>query len=368
MRIRVFWASVGVALLVTTQSVMAAGFGPGVARDNPTRVSWQQEDLAPEALDATCGDGLCMSDACCPWGCRTSSWQVFGELLFLRARDAEVAYAVAIDGAIEDPTGPAPVQIGPVGLVDPDYEPGFRIGFGRALADCANLSASYTHYESNTVGFVTTESPNVLASLVVHPGSETAASTFLDSSAEYGIDFRLVDLDYRRIISCGELHSMNYLVGLRYAHLDQDFYNLSSVLGSQWIDTGIRFDGGGIRLGLEGERHAPDSGLMVYGKAAASFVAGDFRAAYLQGTEFDPDVVNTSWKAGRIVTMLDLELGVGWTSPCDRWRLTTGYTVSSWIDAVKTNEWIDAVQNNNFVGLGDKLTFDGLVLRAEVRF
>jgi len=35
---------------------------------------------------------------------------------------------------------------------------------------------------------------------------------------------------------------------------------------------------------------------------------------------------------------------------------------------VMTDEFIHAVQTNNFVDLGDTLTFDGLVVRAECRF
>ena len=79
-------------------------------------------------------------------------------------------------------------------------------------------------------------------------------------------------------------------------------------------------------------------------------------------------MVDTRWKAGRIVTMLELELGVGWVSPCNRYRFTTGYLVNSWMNTVKTADWIGAVQTNDFAALGDTMTFDGLTARAEFRF
>jgi hypothetical protein len=42
--------------------------------------------------------------------------------------------------------------------------------------------------------------------------------------------------------------------------------------------------------------------------------------------------------------------------------------VSGWFNTVNTDRWIKAVQNDNFVDFNDKMTFDGLVARAEVRF
>ena len=73
-------------------------------------------------------------------------------------------------------------------------------------------------------------------------------------------------------------------------------------------------------------------------------------------------------KGSRIVTILDLEMGIGWTSCSGCFRLTGGYVVSSWLNTVKTADFIRAVQQNNFGGLNGTTTFDGLVARAEVRF
>jgi hypothetical protein len=68
------------------------------------------------------------------------------------------------------------------------------------------------------------------------------------------------------------------------------------------------------------------------------------------------------------VTIADIEAGLGWQSQSQRWRTTLGYNFSGWYNTVKTDEWIKAVQTNNFVDLGDKMTFDGLVLRMELRW
>jgi hypothetical protein len=129
------------------------------------------------------------------------------------------------------------------------------------------------------------------------------------------------------------------------------------------------FDGAGLRLGLEGERYGNTTQFFVYGKGHASLVGGTFRTRYEYGNQSDPSIVDTTWKAGRLVTILDLEAGLGWRNHCDNLRFSIGYLFSSWYNVVKTNEWIHTVQQNNFVDPSDNyrglMTFDGLTARVE---
>jgi hypothetical protein len=69
-----------------------------------------------------------------------------------------------------------------------------------------------------------------------------------------------------------------------------------------------------------------------------------------------------------VVPILDLELGVGWTSKSGRLKLNVGYMISSWFNMVKTEEFIHAVHLNDFNDLDDVLSFDGLVGQAELSF
>jgi hypothetical protein len=302
-----------------------------------------------------------------PTPCWTPTWQLFGEAMFLRARDAEVPFAVPINGPIVPPPN-NPIQVGPVALADPNYEPGFRVGLSRALDECTSLRATYSFLETNAVDASATTAPNVLRSLVAHPSSQSAATDFLFATASNDIDFQLADVDYRGLIACNDRFALHYVLGSRYFHLRQDFWSQFTDLGTETVATQVYFDGGGLRVGLEGERHAANYGLMVYGRSAASFVAGEFRGRYNQQDSFDPLVVNTTWKAGRLVPMLDLELGFGWTSPCKHWRLTSGYMVNAWFNTVRTKDFIRAVQNNSFDGMGNALVFDGVVGRIEYRY
>lgn len=309
--------------------------------------------------------------ACGEAGCGDCGpgWAYFGEFLYLRARGVEVPYAVPIDGPIVAPPS-YPVQVGPVATTDPDYQAGFRAGVVRALDEQASLRGTYTFYESETADRVAIPSSSsyVLRSLVTHPGSWTAASDGLDAQAAYDIDFQIADVDYRCVFCCGPQHELAYFGGVKYVHLEQEFAAQYTVLGTELVNSRINFDGGGFRLGLEGERRCRALGLLVYGRAAASFVAGEFHADYLQRDNSRGIVVNTRLTESRLITILDLELGVGWTTPDDRFRVTAGYMVSGWLNTLQTDEWIRGVQNNQFGDLSDTLTFDGFTTRVEMRF
>lgn len=313
------------------------------------------------------GDCCYQEDQCCgvgPWAHRTG---IFGEFLLLRPRNLEVAYAVPINGPIAPVLGNA-IQIGATGIVDPDYSPGFRAGFVVALDDCSSVVATYSQLDTNTSNSISIDAPDVVRSLVTHPLDTNAATDVLQASAQYDVDFKIADVDFRALWWNGERHAINYLAGVRYAHLDQTFGSQFTDNGTTTVDTDINFDGAGIRVGLDGERHARNGGWLVYGRSMASFLAGQFQAQYSQFNNLQQTVVSTSWEAGRLVPILDMELGVGWTSPMGGFRLTAGYLVSAWFNAVKTDDYIHAVQTNNFIDLHHPFSYDGLTARAEFRF
>ena len=82
-----------------------------------------------------------------------------------------------------------------------------------------------------------------------------------------------------------------------------------------------------------------------------------------------PDRVNQD--SDNVISILDLEIGAGWQSECGRWRLTTGYMVSTWLNTIPQNQWIQAVQTNNFASLSNSvnpITFDGVTARLDYRW
>jgi len=336
------------------------------ADDNPIPTG-PADSGGPGGYRAGCRDDC---DSGCPvslGGACGPTWQWFADYLCLRPRDAEVVYAAPLNPSYGSPPS-VPVQIGRMGMVDFDYESAFRVGFARAVRDAAAVATTYTHFESNGADRLLVESPLLVRSAVAHPSTVDGSSDSLGASGAASIDFDLVDVDYRRCVAADECGSLSYLIGARYTYLEQSFASEFALSGPETVLTQIHFDGGGLRLGLEGERALPNSRLAFYGRGAASFVAGEFDAIFTQGTAGDASVVNTRWSAGRIISILDLELGLALTSRSGRLRLSAGYMISSWGNVVKTDDLIRAVQRNNFVDLGDTLTFDGLVARAECRF
>jgi hypothetical protein len=177
-----------------------------------------------------------------------------------------------------------------------------------------------------------------------------------------------VDLDYKGIWYEDACCRWQALVGVRYAHLDQLFTSQFDFNGTTDVLSEVNFDGGGIRFGLEAERYCC-CGFLLYAKGAANFLAGDFQGRYFQGDEIlDPTVVDVTWSASRVVTILEVELGIGWQSCDRRWRATAGYLFNGWLNAVQPDEMIRAAQTNELTGLGNGLSFDGLAVRGEFRF
>ena len=308
---------------------------------------------------------------CCPpfWTHRTG---VFGEYLLLRPRDAYVPYAVPINGPILPPPV-NPVQVGPVANADPDFSSGFRAGASWAMDECTSLVATYSYFDSHTNNEIVGNAPTVIRSLVAHPGTLNAGADFLSAEADLNIRFQTVDFDYRTLWWLSDWGVSNWFVGARYAKLEQDFDSLFSQTGTvDFVNTAIDFEGVGLRLGIDAERHNCH-GFLLYGRTALSLIGGEYRSDFLQGSDAAGVQVNTNFKAGRLMPIYDLELGAGWQSPCGHFRFTTGYVVNVWFSALTTDSWIRSVHQNQFVGQSDAisydtLTFDGLTARAEYRF
>lgn len=125
------------------------------------------------AACSECGGAGCSTcDPCNVCGGVTSCWchcvSVWGEYLYLRPRNAEVAYGVPIDGAII-PSPVNPVQVGRIGMVDPDFSSGIRFGVSYVLDGNSSVTAQYTWFESNTEDQVDTQALMLFARLSLIP-------------------------------------------------------------------------------------------------------------------------------------------------------------------------------------------------------
>ncbi len=334
--------------------------------------NWRASDVAYQAEqcdDCATECDNCLADPCC---CSDPVWQhrcgVFAEVLYLRPGNVDLVYAVeqtSFDPNLASPTGP-------VGRANIDNGTGFRIGASWAIDNCASIAATYTWFESDTEDRISANPGNVLSLIVAHPSVANSGATSLSATASYDIDFQLIDVDYRALLwgTCDS--AINYTVGLRYAHLAQDFIasqEIFSAAGLTTVATQIDFDGAGIRFGLDGIKRRPGTGLLLYAKGDVNFVGGEFKANYRQTNQFGGTaVIGNNLEDYRIVTILDAELGLGWESQGGRVRVTGGYAISGWFNTLTTGSYIDGVRAGSYNDLNDALTFDGLVSRIELRY
>ncbi|HEV3005345.1 MAG TPA: Lpg1974 family pore-forming outer membrane protein [Pirellulales bacterium] len=324
------------------------------------------EILSDGRQASCCGDGCCHS-CCSPFWAHKSG--LFAEMLYLRPRGVDVAYAEVRNGI--DPATAVP--FGQVATASPSYAMGYRIGIARALNRCTSIVLSYTHYQSETDGSLFANPPLSVHSLVTLPQTFTAASDSLAALGRYNVRFQFVDLDYKRLLSGGDNWAVNYSLGTRYADLHEAFREAQPIgPGVTNVASNVNFEGLGSRIGLQGERKLRNRGFMAYGKGFASLVVGKFRSGYAQTNNFQTLQALASWDDSRAVPILEYEFGVGWQNVSGRIRFSAGYYFAAWFNTVSTNNFIGAVQtnayNNNHSNLADTVTFDGFTGRAEIRW
>ena len=323
--------------------------------------------------NVTC-DSNCSAccDSCCE--CCSPLFQhepaLFADYLYLRAFGVDMAHGVQQNGV----GGQGTVPFGDVGTVQPQFESAFRVGYHRPCDCHSGLTVAYTQYESNATGQLGAAGGvgGTAASLVLVPGTVTAGTTFSQLVADYGIDFKLADLDYSTLLFDGRHVGINFDVGIRYANLDQNFSQFAlfaQPLGDRHTTTDINFDGVGLRSGFDGAWQIRDSRFSAYGKGFINVLFGEFSSRYSQLNVTTTDLeANSHWVDGRVVPILEYELGIDWTNCCGNLRLGAGYYTAFWFNTVATPKYIQAVQANSFTNVSETITFTGLVAHAEYRF
>jgi hypothetical protein len=299
-------------------------------------------------------------------------WSAWGEVLWLHPTGVDMAHAQQQDGI----GGAGTVPFGNIGVVDPDYDLGFRIGGEFRFAPTGSVFGNFTWFDSGTasglVAPVIVGGGGAVGSLVHHPGAALTASAG-PVNATYDVDFQLGDLAYRYFVICRPDGEVSVFFGGRYANLDQNFSQTGifggGLGGTVDTTTSIDFTGAGPMVGITGEHLIGDSRFSAYARALAAALTGEFQSRY---TMFNSTTATTLaqsfWNDDRIVPMLDYELGIAWTGPKGRVRVAAGYLASFWFNAVSTPVFVDAVQADNYVNVTDTIAFDGLVGHVEFRW
>lgn len=300
-----------------------------------------------------CSGGGCNGNC----GAAGSRLHLFGEFLYLQAQN-DVGYAIAINsvstGAIDQQTANA---------VEGSHSTGYRAGLNMVLGDGSYFEGRYTNYESSFADHVARSPSDSLFPLVTLGSNPT----FERGGARHEINFELIDLAYFGTMFSSRRTRLNYILGLRYGELEQNFNaNFSNPLPfSGQVNTNIDFAGLGPRAGLRLDRILGNYGLFLFAQGDANFLVGGFDARYRQQLGTNTIVLNND-DDHRTITQLDFEVGFGVAAGA--FRVSAGYLLSSWFNAMTTGSYIDAVQDFEYSEISDQLSFDGVAVRVEGRF
>lgn len=307
------------------------------------------------------------------WGSRLG---VFGEFLYLRPRNAEIALAVPGQTPIIVAGNPnVAVPQGRTVLLDPDYSEGFRAGVNVRLNDCTGFQVAYTSWDSDTANGRTLSNTEIMQNialfpLLLHPRTTLPNNaTNVSTEGRLDLEFEIIDADARMALWRSAAVTVNGYVGARWAELDQALTATYSINTGTVVEAATEFEGAGARFGLDGQGALGPWGLGVYGRSELSLLYGYSRAEFNQfplNNEANPQAF-TDWQAGRIAPVYEFEWGLQWASPRQRLRVSAGYMMSVWFNVVTVEDYLQSVQQNEFDDLGDTITFDGLTARVELR-
>ncbi len=288
----------------------------------------------------------------------------FGEYLLLEPGGVDIDF-----GQVMQSGSPGADPTGEVAEADPDDSSGFRVGVGWSPGPCATLRGTYTYFQSDEHDLVRVAPPNAIRSLVVAPNTPAVSSNSVAALAEYDIGFQLADVDLR-IAACRRCAlAVDFVIGGRYAHLEQDFHAVQAITpGTTLVASDITFDGGGIRFGAEAERKALCSGWLVYGRVFGNLVGGEYHASFEQFNTVSQTQASNRDEDDRLLPILEVDVGIGWANRRDTVRILAGYHLAWWFDTLTPGEYISAMHNSGDLdGAGETMTFDGLAARIELR-
>ena len=231
-------------------SMAAWGGGPSMTAD----------ESSPFSRGQCPGPGECFGGGCsagCPDPFCIDRWAVFGDFLYLRPRNVDVAIGAPVATPVLSPISPS---VGPALVVDSRYRPGFRLGFVRAIDECATIGLTYSELDATQeINPGVDPQTQTILPLVTHPSQLLPGSTFDSAFGRQLVGFRIADVEFRNVFRATDRYALAYSVGTRYTNLRQDLaaaFFAPVTADDQNVFTRIRFDGGGIRLGLDGERRA----------------------------------------------------------------------------------------------------------------
>lgn len=266
--------------------------------------------------------------------------------------------------------------------LDFDYEVSPRVFFGYRLGGGqGDLRFTYWHFDGETDAsagaapgqFAVDPFGNVAGTVAVIDPRDARFGTVITGGdllrTEGEVEMNVYDLEWTRPIvlqDCAWV--LSWSAGVRIADVEQ-FYESVLSLGPATLargDFAVDFVGAGPRVGFEARRSFGDGRFSVFARNHGSLLMGDYEVES-SNTLSAPAPFRAAQSASmtRLVPVLETELGASWNA-ADSLRLSAGWLYQAWFDMGTSGGQFGGF----FTGADDAniMSFDGLVLRAEVMF
>lgn len=276
---------------------------------------------------------------CNPKGCsdmNCGGFYLSADFLYWRSENHGFSYAY-------QPTDSLNARIGKVVRVQPDWDPGFRVGAGwNTTYDFWDVFLNYTWYRNNAKETRT----NLLGFIPLWPVAGDQSGVFGTVSANSRFMLNMGDLEVGRMVYLTKSVALRPHWGVRGGTLHQKFNNTFTEPLVGGFDTDQTFKGRnnywgvGPRTGVNGEWHL-NQGFSILGKLAGALLYGKDKASSLTETlttGFTEFTVERQYTDDfyQLVPNLQLSLGFQWQTCfwCEKmlFKMSAAWEANYWWD------------------------------------
>ncbi len=254
----------------------------------------------------------------------------------------------------------AGTAIGDIESVNWRADCGYRIGGGYRIGNQGwFVGANYTYFHASNQVFLGRPAGGTLIATMTHPGFVDMVDTAFATS---NINYNVLDIDIGRTHRMSDTFQASWSTGGRFAWIDQGlnaFYN-GNTANNAVVTSPIEFNGAGVRAA--GEAQWLFAGKFgIYGTAAGSLLAGDFRTNLYEANAGGVTVIsNLSERFRKVVPVA--ELGIGAVYQREHARLRLGYYITNWFGMVDSPDVVHDFSNKLSYRQSD-LSLDGLLVQ-----
>jgi hypothetical protein len=249
-----------------------------------------------------------------------------------------------------------------------DYDPSFRLFIGYQLPDnVGDFRFTYWYFRTDASKGERVGSQAGFNESVVDPLGAMAQTGDL-ITAHASVLMNIFDLDFEMPLLAGNSHwAITGSVGVRIADITQKYSDPIRTAAGGAVSSGFftaDFVGAGPRLGLEARRYFGEAGrFSLFAKGNGSLLVGTYD--FTAGATVPFFAGNQSTHVERTIPVAEIELGASWC-PWQFLSVSAGWLFQAWFDLGASGGQFGGIYVP--VDTANIMSFDGLVLRAELRF